>query len=368
MEDFAAEIKGLKNSTKKVIGCFPLYPPLELFHSMGLTPVVLWGMPDPEGQLAESDQHVQNYACSVGRNITQLVLSDLSDTLDGLFMYNACDTLRNLPEILTWGLEEKGKAIPVFKMHLPASNPGDGFGRDYLDKRISMLIQELEMAYDVTFSEKPFLESTELYRKMRLLTRELEKKAQKAQIPFDLFINITQEQHTASVEDQIRLLEHHLNEQYSSDVPDSASPVMVSGITPPSPELLKLFSGAGLRIVVDDIAAMHRSNAYIPEASGSPGDYYSDFFQNHFPCTTLLHQQHSRFDVIMKLIEETSVRGFIFIGTKFCEHEYFEIPSLERAIKEKGIHFLALETSVGDTDNINAMRTRIEAFSELLAN
>ena len=34
----------LKSQGHRVVGCFPLYPPLELVHSMGLTPVILWGL------------------------------------------------------------------------------------------------------------------------------------------------------------------------------------------------------------------------------------------------------------------------------------------------------------------------------------
>jgi hypothetical protein len=58
---------------RPVIGCFPLYPPLELFHSMGLAPVVLWGLRDAIPSLSLADRHLQSYVCSVARRLTEAV-------------------------------------------------------------------------------------------------------------------------------------------------------------------------------------------------------------------------------------------------------------------------------------------------------
>src|SRR5271157_1567711 len=114
MNSIVDKIQKIKDSGKKVIGCFPLYPPLELFHSMDLVPVVLWGLDEAVAGVSESDKHLQNYACSVARRLTEFVLTAGAGLLDGLFMYNACDTLRNLPEILECGLKENGASIPLF--------------------------------------------------------------------------------------------------------------------------------------------------------------------------------------------------------------------------------------------------------------
>ncbi|TAL34779.1 MAG: hypothetical protein EPN93_11645 [Spirochaetes bacterium] len=43
---------------RRAIGCFPLYPPLELLHSMGLLPVVLWDFQDGARSVDASDRHL----------------------------------------------------------------------------------------------------------------------------------------------------------------------------------------------------------------------------------------------------------------------------------------------------------------------
>ena len=60
------------------------------------------------------------------------------------------------------------------------------------------------------------------------------------------------------------------------------------------------------------------------------------------------------------------MRGFIFIGEKFCEYEYFEIVHLEKLLKERGIATLRLEFSRIQGGEYHDMKTRIEAFAEML--
>ena len=124
---------------------------------------------------------------------------------------------------------------------------------------------------------------------------------------------------------------------------------------------------AGLRIVGNDIASLRRSYGYSPEATEDPTTYYLDMYNHRFPCTTLLFKSDERVSTLLSMVEQTRADGMIFIGEKFCEHEYFEFPYLEKRLKEKGLSTLTLEFSVDDTDNVDSYLTRVEAFSELLA-
>ena len=119
MNSLNRRLKSLKDNGRKLVGCFPLYPPVELFHSFNLEPLVLWGLKPFYPLTARSDLHLQSFVCSVGRHLAEFVLSEAGGLLDGIFMYNACDTLRNMPEILRCGLEDNGRQVPIFKIHIP---------------------------------------------------------------------------------------------------------------------------------------------------------------------------------------------------------------------------------------------------------
>lgn len=79
----------MQHKQKPRLGCFPLYPPVELCHVMEILPVVLWGLGGEVSGLGESDKHLQSYSCSVARRLVQYTLSGGLSMLDGLFMYNA---------------------------------------------------------------------------------------------------------------------------------------------------------------------------------------------------------------------------------------------------------------------------------------
>jgi benzoyl-CoA reductase/2-hydroxyglutaryl-CoA dehydratase subunit BcrC/BadD/HgdB len=378
------KIQKIKDSGKKVIGCFPLYPPLELFHSMDIIPVVLWGSDVVPACVSESDKHLQNYVCSVARRLTEFVLTDGGRLLDGLFMYNACDTLRNLPEILECGLGEKNIKVPLFNIHIPAmytdqadssGAPPAGAGgflqRDkYLRDEITDIVSNLEQEYGVAYSEKRFRESADLYRKMRSLSLKLDALASSGMIGFGDFSRIIHEGYIVPVDVQIESLKSWIknsNSPAGKKIPADEHRVVVSGILPPPPSICGIIEKSGFIVAGNDIASLYRSYCNHPEITGDAGKFYIDFYQNHFPCTTLLSTSDRRAEAIMNLIRERNARGFIFIGEKFCEYEYFEIPFIDKMLRNEGINTLLLEFSIDDNENIEGFGTRIESFAEVMS-
>jgi benzoyl-CoA reductase/2-hydroxyglutaryl-CoA dehydratase subunit BcrC/BadD/HgdB len=365
------KIQRIKDSGKKVIGCFPLYPPLELFHSMDIIPVVLWGFDDALAGVSESDKHLQNYVCSVARRLTEFVLTDGGGLLDGLFMYNACDTLRNLPEILECGLGEKDIKVPLFNIHIPAMYTGQTDSNKYLQNEITGLVSKLEQEYDVAYSEKRFRESAELYREMRSLSLELDALASSGMIGFGDFSRIIHEGYAVPVDVQVESLKSWIKNCGSSPAgektPKDEHRVVVSGIVPPPPSVCDIIEKSGFTVAGNDIASLYRSYCNHPEITGDAGKFYIDFYQNHFPCTTLLSTSDRRADAIMNLIRGKNARGFIFVGEKFCEYEYFEIPFIDKMLRNEGINTLLLEFSIDDNENIAGFGTRIESFAEVMS-
>jgi len=365
------KINRIKDSGEKVIGCFPLYPPLELFHSMDIIPVVLWGIDDVLAGVSESDKHLQNYVCSVARYLTEFVLTDGGRLLDGLFMYNACDTLRNLPEILECGLGEKDINVPRFNIHIPAMYTGQTDSSKYLQDEITGLVNKLEQEYGVSYSEKRFRESADLYREMRRLSLELDALASSGMIGFGDFSRIIHEGYVVPVDVQVESLKSWIKNCGSSPagkkIPEDEHRVVVSGILPPPPSVCDIIEKSGFTVAGNDIASLYRSYRNHPEITGDAGKFYIDFYQNHFPCTTLLSTSDRRAKAIMNLIRERNARGFIFIGEKFCEYEYFEIPFIDKMLRNEGINTLLLEFSIDDNENIGGFGTRIESFAEVMS-
>ena len=371
MDSLNEKLKVLKENGRKLIGCFPLYPPVELFHAMGLEPLVMWGLKPFFPETTKGDQHLQSFVCSVGRHLTEFVLSEASAKLDGLFIYNACDTLRNLPEILRCGLEDEGRQLPMVNIHIPMVPRKQTDARTYLKNEINALTEKLENTFGESFSQSRFEESVGLYRVARKLARQLDEFVSDGKMSFREFSNLLQGNYFRSVEKQIESMEAVLSTIES--VPrfisegESVGRVILSGILPPHAPICSAIEEAGLKIVGNDIASLARSYYYTPESALSPADYYVEFYSSHNSCTTLLGSADERIGQLEDLIEERNARGIMFLGEKFCEYEYFEFPYLEKHFRERGLHTLLLEFAIDDHQKVGVFKTRIEAFSELMA-
>jgi len=352
------------SSDKPVVACFPLYPPVELLSSMNLYPIVLWHLKGFISNLLESDLHIQDYACSISRELIQFVLSAPDKMLDGIFSYNACDTLRNIPEILTYKSTARNQDIPMFRMHVPQVNRAQSNPNMYLADEISNLIACIERTFSVQFSSKQFLQTTRDYAKMRGLCQSAENYVARGQLSFAAFCDVILSGYFLPIETQIDNLSKLISQQTKR--PLTGKNLMISGIMPPPTPIIQAIESSGMCVVANDIASLKRSYAYSPEPTDNPEDYYIDFFRNRFPCTTLLYQSDVRADNFIQMIKHYDIRGVIFSGEKFCEYEYFEFPYLEKNLKDMGVKSLILEFAVNDVQYLDAHITRVEAFSEML--
>ncbi|MBC2715145.1 MAG: 2-hydroxyacyl-CoA dehydratase [Desulfobacteraceae bacterium] len=370
--DITKKLAQLKNDGRKVLGCFPLYPPLELFYAMDLVPVVLWGLRGTATDTTESDRHLQNYTCSVARHLTEFALSNGSGLLDGLFMYNACDTLRNLPEIIEKEWEKIGQALPLIKVHIPMVLPAQTDATAYFKNEINHLIKDLEERFDVLFSKDKFVQAVKQIKYVRDLMARAENRVTDGHLSFLNFVDAIHECWFSTVEEQIRILESLIDElsdepAFSADK-DSRHGVILSGILPPPTSVIHAIESSGLRIVGNDIASLGRSYASMPETREDPAAYFLDFYYQHFPCPTLLYTGDRRTTSLLGLVDKTGAKGVIFVGEKFCEYEYFEFPHLVQQLKDKGIQTLEIEIAIEDDAQTSAHDSRVSAFSEILKN
>ena len=337
---------------------------------MDLMPVVLWGLRGTVTDTTASDRHLQNYTCSVARHLTEFVLSGGNDLLDGLFMYNACDTLRNLPEILENGLKEAGRGLPLIKVHIPMVLPARTDASAYFKNEVHQLIKKLEKRFDVSFSGEKFVEAVAELRHVRHLMMRAEDEVARGHLSFLDFSETMHACGFSPIDEQINILETLLAE-ISNKTPvlsgnDNGNRVILSGILPPPKSVITAIESSGLRVAGNDIASLGRSYASMPETREDPAVYFLDFYYQHFPCPTLLYTGDRRTTSLLGLVDKTKAAGVIFVGEKFCEYEYFEFPHLLAQLKEKGIKTLEIEIAIEDGAHSSAHDSRIDAFAELI--
>lgn len=359
-------LKELKKAGRPVIGCFPLYPPLALFDSLGLAPVVLWGFKSDLTETPQSDKHLQNYTCSVARYMTEFLLSEAGGLVDGLFMYNACDTLRNLPEIIQKGLDQAGRQVPLFHIHVPMAPPHQTDAGGYLENEINSLITDLEKTFDRHFSSDAFQKSIARLEKLSGLSLAAEAAVAQERLDFYSFAKTAHLAWAMPSGPQADITADWLDKQaLDTGHPDKPG-IILSGILPPPDSVIAAIEASGLRIAGNDIASLHRTYAAMPAAVTDPAAYYRDFYINHYPCPTLLYTGDRRLSVLSEMCRETGAQGVVFVGEKFCEYEYFEFPYLEKSLREQGVQTLMIELAIDDDAQTAPHAARIEAFAEML--
>ncbi len=354
------------------IACFPLYPPVELFHALGLTPVVLWSVEERARPMHATDKHVQNFACLLSRALVNAFLQEGAGRYAGVFSYNACDTLRNLPEIIDAGMQKRGARCFSSRIHVPASHLDKPFAQAYLNREISQLVARLEETFSVSFSHELFKKSVDLYREARSIIMQLGKVVASGGMRFETYSELVHESYLVPVEQSV----HRLKAAIDKYAPlcerkpgnGTSHRAILSGILPPSGPACRIIEEAGFIIVGNDIASMHRSVQHTPARYMDAGSYYVDFYLHHFPCPTLFLSASRRMETLTALVEENKADCVIFIGEKFCEYEYFEIPYLMDQMRAKGIKTMLLEISGDENATLASIKGRVEAFHELLRN
>jgi benzoyl-CoA reductase/2-hydroxyglutaryl-CoA dehydratase subunit BcrC/BadD/HgdB len=359
----------LAQDGRPIIGCLPLYPPEELVHSFGAVPAVLWGFKDAIRRTPEADGHIQNYVCSIVRNVAEFLLTEDSASLSGLLFYNACDPIRNLPEIIADGRKLRRMKMPaVFRIHVPVQALGRDYGGAYLAAEVRDLVGAFEDFFKRDFSPNRFSESVSRYDEMRRLARDADELVTGGAASFSEFSALMMKNTRLGVEERIARLSAFGKRGVAKAAPKrdrTTKRVVLTGIHPPSPEVILMIEAAGMTVVGNDIAALSRSYGAGPGPTGDPADYYVRFYRDHFPCTTLIGSSDVRVDRLLALVGEREAAGLIVIGEKFCEYENFEIPNVTRRLGERGIKTLVLEISAEDK-NLGPIKTRIEAFGEML--
>ncbi|MBW1674967.1 MAG: 2-hydroxyacyl-CoA dehydratase [Deltaproteobacteria bacterium] len=84
------------------------------------------------------------------------------------------------------------------------------------------------------------------------------------------------------------------------------------------------------------------------------------------PCTTKNSSLRARAEHLFKKIERSKAKGVIFYMVKFCETELFDVPLLEKELKNRGLATLLIDCEVNQGLS-GQLVTRVEAFVEMIS-
>jgi benzoyl-CoA reductase subunit C len=349
----------------KVVGCFPVYTPVEIIHACGMLPIGILGA----GNLIEIDQadsRIQSFICSIARSTTELGLSDRLQFLDALYFTSICDVSRNLSGV--W--KRNFPRVLVEYIHFP-QNIQSAHATAYYRSELVRLKANLEKLGGRVAGEDELRESVRLFNRHRWLMAEIYRARREkpwllsAAEVYALSRATTQ----LPVEEGNRLLQDVLDalpERKSK--PRDGIRVVVEGVFCEQPplEMLKAIEEAGAFIVDDDMLVGWRWFEGDVPLDGDPLTNLAQSYLSRSVYSSVRHDaDRPRDKELVQKVEQAEAQGVIFCAPKFCEPALLDYVVYKEAMEQAGIPYLTVEYEE-KMEVFEAIRSQVETFAESL--
>lgn len=350
-----------ERSSRKYIGCFPMYVPEELIHAAGALPVGIFGGPRP---ISLANSRLQTFACWPVRSVLDWGLQGGMDFLDGIVFPDICDALQVLSEV--WRNELPNMFSDFLVQPARLDTP---LARSYYLRELTRFKLKLEGFLRNQVTPEALRESIALYNRNRHMLRELValRQAQPGLISAQSVANVITASMLMPKEEHTRMLGELLRALQDRPPRPAAGPRLVLFgflCDRPYPGILDLLAELGAEVVADDLWTGSRYIATDVSEDGDPMEALVDKLVDTVPCSTKHNGDRWVGDYVMQLVEQSGARGVVVMPTKYCEPVGFDYPDLKDLLAEREIPHLLLETD--EAQSLSQARTRIQAFLEMI--
>ena len=353
------------NQGKKVIGCMPYFCPEELVHAAGMTPFGLWGA---ETQISEAKRYLPAFICSIVQTTLELGIRGGYRGLSAVMAPILCDSLKSMDGNWRRGVKD----IPIIPV-AHAQNRKTKAGIEFTASQYRKITTRLEEISGKRVTDADIAESISIYNIRNAAVRRLidesairpgliEASERSAVFKSGYFMEVSE--YTSKVRALCELLAGLSIGSASPEVGTGPS-VITCGIIADNTGLLSILDECGV-FIADDVVT-HESLRFRCDTPGG-GDPYTSLarvISDIEGCPVLFDPGKKRIEMLIDVVRRRAAGGVIFVMTKFCDPEEYDIVPLRRALQENGIKSLTVDVDQQTTD-IEQIRTAIETFSEIL--
>jgi benzoyl-CoA reductase/2-hydroxyglutaryl-CoA dehydratase subunit BcrC/BadD/HgdB len=346
-----------------------------LIHSLGLIPIRL-GLGGDDRLVEIGARYVSTKNCVFVRESVGLFAENQDPYIknsDLVAIDSTCIQFYRVSELITYYFKVNTLVLGVPRnFYLPE-------GREYFEKELESFAQKLEEFAGKKIEAKKLEESVKLYNGIRYAIKELYK-YQAADNPPIKWREVFEVVHAGNFLDRkqyLALLQELLNELKETrkaitiSTSDDEARILVSGsiIPPGDTKLIDIIEQVGGRIVGDDLWS--GLNPFLdlevktPTVKGIAQAYLNRVPHAALPYLDL--ETDKRLKNLKKLIKEFKAQGVIYHTLRYCDPYTFKANETKDVLKKEGIPLLEIHTEYAGSD-VEAIRTRVEAFVELIKN
>ena len=360
--------KELKAQGKKIIGYFGCYPPVELITALGLVPYRIVG--DTKEPISRADSHIETNVCSFVRSCFELALKGRYDFLNGVIIPHSCDAIERLYDIWRY----YWKSGPTYFLNVPHILHQQSYS--FFHMELLSLRQSLEELAGKRLQTEDLADSIRLHNENRALLRSL----YRLRVPDPPLMSGTEAIKVALSAIALPVTEgNEMLKSIISEVSErreyqpSRTRVLFYGGQIDDAALVDIIEDCGANVVMDDLCTTARWFWRDVDLDGDPMHNLCQHYLDHIMCPRTLRQGEShiselenRFGHLNRYATEFNVTCAIAHTMRLCDTFEFDVPDLEAYMAEHKLPLLNLEVDY-NLGNVEQLRTRIEAFLEVVA-
>ncbi len=327
----------------KIVGCYPVYTPVELIHAAGMLPVGVIGAGN-RLEIAHADSRFQSFICSIVKSTLELGLTDRLKFLDGIVFHSICDPARNLGSVFKRNFPN----LMVEYIHFP-QNMTSPHTVNYLAAEYRRLKAVYEAVAGRAITDDDLRRSLGIYNEQRRLLREL------------YAIRAEKPQNVSAVESYIvtRLATLMPPEEYIGILNDALATVRRRNEKPkdrikvvlegsfceqPPIELIDGLEAAGCYLMDDDFLTGWRFFIEDIPVEGDPVHNLAEAYLRRSVYSGVKHDTRERkAKHLIDRVRETGSAAALILSAKFCEPALFDYALYRQALEKEGIPHLFLE-------------------------
>lgn len=353
-------VKAWKSQGKKIVGWLCTYVPEELIHAAGLFPVRVMG--EGRGETEEAQAYLYANTCFFARSCLEVALRKDYEFLDLLAAGNTCDPIRRLYDVWRHYL-----FTPTHMISIPHKLSDQGI--DFFRAQLQELRKVLEEMSGQPISRDALRDSIALYNRSRRLLREIYelRRADPPPLSGAEALEMVRAGWTMPREQYLERLKTLREElQDRPPLPPGRARLLISGSLLDQPEFIGAIEALGSWVVTDELCTGTRYFWTDVDEGLDPMEGLARRYLERPPCARM-RPYTRRLDHIRQLAREYRVDGVIYETIKFCELYGHDKPMIGEDLEAEGIPVLELDLEYGGGGAGGQVRTRVEAFLEMLA-
>ena len=347
----------------KVVGCFPVYTPLELIHASGAFPLGVFGG-GKDIEIAHADSRFQSFICSIIKSTLELGLTGRLEALDAMVFQSICDPARNLQSVFKRNFPD----LTALYLHLP-QNLTSTCAEDYLAAEYRRLVEALQDLFGREVAPDDLRRSIAAYNRARGLVRALYRLRQDAPERLSAAESylLVRAGTLLPVEEHTAVLEQALAALPGREVrPKDRIRVVLEGsfCEQPPLELIERLEEAGCYLVDDDFLLGWRFFREDVSAEPDPLRGLAGAYRERSVYSGTKHDlREPKARHLLDKVRETKADAVVILAAKFCEPALFDYALYRKALDEAKVPHLFLEFEE-KTWVFDRLRTEVETFVE----